>query len=375
MQTAIHRTMKAVADREAIAYLIQKHLNNRPMFFKHDPEIGPVHIQSAGDSGDSSILLTCKDPCAIHTPEEPVLFRVLGRYVEVNLKIQEQINAFTAKATVLNAAIASVPRSSRRVSVSSKVAKIQSLRITKNRLDHTVDEVPTFVRIHLSLFSESVSHIGDSVDFIYHSRDDELSPYVRNGKKPLVIPDTAEARDLYVLGQGPLDLPGDDRLKVQKYARRLRDRGFRSQLMVPIGYPDLESTESLIPGFLRIRFKELREDFDQDHQKVSEQIPRLIRNIGDSNTEMISEPAELADVSRGGFKFRSRSFRLDRAIQQYPEFYVVMKILDRTVQLKCVLRSYKQRESGFSAGVQILEDWNSPEELALYRTAVDRLLD
>jgi hypothetical protein len=318
------RQLEWFINPEKIHSIVEKHLFKKYIYLKslEDPpkirfiEIHPNHTYKIA----TDIVLDLD--------KEYVCFRVLGRYLEIHIKI---ISRGEIKG-IYNIQIKAIG-----ISLSDR----EEIRIPGTRI------IPTTIKVGLAEFENKIRPLYDVVKLDTFEEPDPLTELVKRTEKFILVRDSFEPKEFETEHPEILNLKKIFSNNLDKIIQRYRKLNIKSELIAPLYYLTHDHN-SIVIGYIQLQHKNKTMELDEI-DKVKQWNRELIDRMLQINTSLIQEKEDVLNISKSGFRtkikhlslinylLKQSGFSCDIVFKGYPPISVFVEIRSSARDEKGVL--------------------------------------
>ncbi len=295
-----HRDLKLVTEPIKVQTVLKNHLAGKSMFMKGASPPPEVKIISFVNYAKNEILVDAKD-LPLEQNVDIVLYRVLGRYIEVTCRyLRKDPTSGYSICAAITLSIASKERQHLRLPIAGDEVYITNFRTSKQSIDATMFNIPTSVKVNFSLYEQRLKSTADIVKIDVYSKRDTRFDEVRKSGKPLLLKDTEAPSSYAAPSEQYLDFAKYLGIDITKQMEVYKKAKIKSEVIYPLIYG--ENTVDPVPlGYILLQSR--TRHFDElTIQTMQKHAQELVEKIQDTNTVMIREKQKVINLSQGGLK-------------------------------------------------------------------------
>lgn len=353
------RDLEHIAEPEKIGHLVKNYLVGKSMFLKGSDPPAEVRLKSLDERGN----LVVNAPHAGFARDQTVsLFRILGRYIELSCLVVGA-SGTDHRLAVQGASIAKKERKAMRIPVRENDVHINNIRTSKNKIDATLFNIPTSVKVNFGAYEQTLKGKYDFVKIDVYSKRGTVTDEIRKTGRCVFVGNTQEPEAYEPLAMHVLDYKeflGDG---LAEQMREYKRNKVVSEAIVPIGY--VTHDESLIPlGYIQVQSH--KQPFGPDViMELQQAAFEMVDRIRDSNTVLVQEPQAVQNFSRGGLKVLIQNQELRNYLVRQNGFTFDLFFRGQApITLYGLIRSTRTLEDGnLLMGIQIQGNSSRPGEM------------
>ncbi len=290
---------------------------NKTLKIKYDIEERDIQLNEMDDTTRRIMLVTDES----YLPGTDNLIMVSGlvdKYFEVEFDVIENLGPGYFACKIKGGRKATTGRGDLRFKVNEDDAVASNFRVSKHTIDVSNLTIPTSVKVVLDQFNIANKSSCDYFEVNVFEKQDTVLDLVKKTGKTVWIEDLASDEPAPIFGDDLLDLRevfGND---YNRFAMKIRERGFRSMVVVPIIYV-MDSEASVPFGYIRMLSKEKLFGLE-DVLRMKAETFKLIDRIRDATTIMLPVKQRLLDISRGGARLQINNDELKLYISRAKGF-------------------------------------------------------
>ncbi len=292
------RELEHLKDPVKINHLLKQYLNQKSVFLKGTEP--PVEVRITGVGDPNKIFLEA--PKGLLEEEETYkLFRILGRYIELEGPVIEKAPTGTSFVMVVEkASIAKKERQAMRIGVKNDDVYITNIRTSKSTIDATAYKIPTSVKVTFATFEQDFKNNFDDAKIEAYGKRGTIFDEMRKSGKYLLITDTQDPEAYKPAHEACLDYKDYLEDNLQRTIWEYKQKQIISELAVPVTY--ISHDESAVPlGYILLSSKTRAFNMD-DAIEMQGKALEMVDRIRDSNTVLVQERQRVLNFSRGGLK-------------------------------------------------------------------------
>ncbi len=353
------RDLEHISEPAKTQHLVKSYLVGRSMFLKGTDPPAEVVVRSQDANGNLVIPAGGLD---LPRDQPIVLFRILGRYIELRCLVVGR-SADEYRLAVQAASIAKKERKAMRIPVKEGEVHVNNIRTSKNSIDATLFNIPTSVKVNFGTYEQTLKGKYDFVKIDVYSKRGSVFDEIRKTGKCLFVSNTQDKAAYEPLAMHILDLHEFFGPKLQEVMWEYKRNRVVSEAIVPVGY--ITHDETLIPlGYIQVQShsRELGPDTILELQQAAFE---MVDRIRDSNTVLVQEPQAVLNFSRGGLKLLVRNEELRSYLARQNGFTFDLFFRGQApITMYGLIRSTKVQEDGnLLIGLQIQGNSGRPGEM------------
>jgi hypothetical protein len=294
------RELQYITSHEKVHYLLQNHIGGRSMFVKNsgDP---PIEAENRGFN-ENNVLVVENRKLHLAMDQEVTLFRILGRYMELNCVVTAMPEHGIYHLHIKTAGISPRERGSTRIPVNPDVVAITNIRASKHAIDASLFSIPTTVKVSFADYERKLKGSNDFVKIdVYGARGTVLDE-IRKTNRTLFVPDTQDPACYKALSPFYLDYDSILFDGVPKRMMEYKREKVVSEIIVPVTYITHDMT-SIPLGYIHMQSKTQSQKYTEDKVLELQQLAfEMVDRIRDSNTVIMTHRETVLNLSRGGLK-------------------------------------------------------------------------
>jgi hypothetical protein len=293
------RFFNELTNLDQLYTILKTKFHGKTFRIKYDVEMRDAQLNEFKDS-EKEILVVTSEEYRPGSDNVMIISGLLEKYFEVELYVIETLSPGYFKTRIQGGRVATTGRSDIRFKVKEGDVVATNFRFSKYSIDVNSLTLPTSIKVILDQFENSKRATADVYEVGYFSTDDPILAAIKKTSDMVWIEDLANPDTFKPPIEHVLDLKNILEEKFDSYIIKLKERGFKSIMIIPIIY--LTETEQTIPlAYIRVISK--TKNFGmEDVFSIKEETFKLIDRIREANTVMMSERQRIADISRGGVK-------------------------------------------------------------------------
>lgn len=295
------RSLEWVIKPESVAALFTKHLVGKTMFLKGSEPNPKVKLVARNPNG--TIELESSTPFEVEN--QPVLFRVLGRYIEIHGTIiqKKSIENFTMRIDRIGVSVKD--RGDVRIPVSPDDVCITNIQTSKYLIDTANAVIPTTVKVSFGEYERILKNEFEFVTIdVFGSRGTILDEIRKTGK-PLFVADTSDAVSYSPQSSALLNYSKFLGQGLQKQIFDYRSKKVKSEAIVPVNY--ITHDRTVVPiGYLQVQSRSSKLDI-QVLERLNQICEEMIEKIRQSNTVYVKEREAIINISMTGMRVRIKN--------------------------------------------------------------------
>lgn len=314
------RKLEYLYSLEKIEHLLKKHLVGKSLFLRS--ESPPPELKVTGLQGSNVLTLKSKTQ-TLEPKSEVMLFRILGRYIELKGKVVAQIDRGVYDVLVESVGIASTDREALRIPVREEDGHITNIRASRHTIDTSANApLPTSVKVGFAEYEQLTKKRFDTVHIAAFLKRGTVEDEIRKTRKSLLLKNAQDPESYKAPSPEYIDYAKFLEGKVQKEVFKYKNQKIVSEVIVPVIYRTHDLEEIPI-GYFQVQSKS--KQFDESTvEELTDLSQKMVEKIKDSNTVFMKEKQRIINVSKGGL----------RVLITHPE-----------------LKSYLERQNGFTFDV------------------------
>jgi len=313
------RTLDFVSEPEKKLHILSKFLAGKDLRFKDDEEQGKIILRKVSPDGNK-VLITTDPSTNLEVNEEIVIYKILGRYIQLECKVLQKRPDNQYVLAVERIGIATRERETPRFTVPPGSVWITNILTSKATIDANMFIVPTSVKVNFSDYEIKLKNTCDYIKIsTFQANDSEKILYIKKSQKILLLEDTQNP-DSYKHAPTPDFINYEEEIDsdFQNEMRKFRDQKIKSELIVPVIYIDLE--EKAIPiGYIHMMSKSEKFDLVKA-MEIKTLTFEMVDRIRNSNTITITERFNVLDISAGGLKVKINHPELNHTLPRLGGF-------------------------------------------------------
>lgn len=343
------RSLEWVLKPESVVALVDRHLIGKIIFLKGYEPHPRIRLLARNPNGTVEI----QSPVPFELEDQPVFFRVLGRYLEMHGTIIQKKDAehFTIRIDRLGVSVKD--RSDMRIPVEGDEVCITNIQTSKYLIDTANSTIPTTVKVSFGEYERLLASEFDSVKIDVFGQRGTLLDEIRKTGKAVFIADTTNPDSYSPADPRFIDCGRFLGAGLQKQIFEYRNKKVRSEAIVPVIYVTHDRTEVPI-GYLQVQSR--TKIFDLSVIDRLKQIcEEMIEKIRLSNTVYVKERESIVNMSLRGMRVRIRNRELASYIMRQSGFtFDVLFRGQAPITVYGLIRSAaKTAEGHLICGVQI----------------------
>ena len=353
------RDLEHISEPAKTQHLVKSYLVGRAMYLKGIDPPPELPITAVDERGNLVIRAAHLD---LPRDQPFVLFRILGRYIELTCTVVSR-SGEEYRAAVQGASIAKKERKAMRIPVREGELHVNNIRTSKNKIDATLFNIPTSVKVNFGTYEQTLKGKYDHVKIDVYSKRGTVVDEIRRTGKCLFVSNTQEKEAYEPLAMHMLDYAeflGD---KLVDQMREYKRNGIVAEVIVPVSY--ITHDEELIPlGYIQVQSRQrpLGADLLMELQSAAFE---MVDRIRDSNTVLVQEPQTVINYSRGGMKLLVKNEELKGYLVRQNGFTFDLFFRGQApITLYGLIRSTRMQEDGdLLMGIQIQGYSSRPGEM------------
>jgi len=294
------RGFNAFQTVDDVISILKEQFHNKRLYIKYDVE---KHEVSINEYNPDNTLMVVTDP-TYKTDENIIIYGLSDKYIEIDLKIINELGPGYFKCKIASARRATEGRRDLRFSVQPGSAVATNFKVSKHTIEVSKFNIPTSIKVVLEQFQSANSALADQlkVDVLSIETKDVVLKNIKNTGKTLFVSDCSNVESYSAMTEDFLDLANIYGPDLDKLIKTNVEKGIKSIAIVPVIY--ITEDERSIP-FAYIQVVSKSELFGIDKIiELKEMSFKLVDRIRDANTLMVPVHQEIVDVSRGGAKLK-----------------------------------------------------------------------
>ncbi len=323
---------------DEILAVLRESFRNRKLHIRYGTEKREVSVSSYNDDG--TILITTDPECKKYG--ECVLYGLSDKYIEVDLRLLEEIYAGYFKCEIVGARKATKGRRDLRFLLQPGIAVATNFKLSKHTIELSKFNIPTGIKVVLDQFQSANSNFSDhfKVDILGSDVKDEILKAIKNTGKTLFVADCSDINSYKAIADDFLDPSSIYGSEIDKVVRKSVERGLKSIAIVPVIYT-MENGRSVPFAYIRVVSKTKPFGLDKVLE-LKEMSFKLVERIRDANTLLASVHQEFVDISKGGAKLKITDSELKKYIEKSGGF-----IFDIVFKLQAPITVYGEVKNAF----------------------------
>jgi len=352
------RIMDVFADKEKKLHVLTKFLMNQEVYEKDVPSQTAFLKKVSPDA--TKLLIHKKSPGEWVVGQSLVLYKVLGRYLQIEGTIDQQKSEIEYILNLDKISIAKKERERERVVVPVGSIWITSLKISKARIETDLKgSIPTAVKVSLENYQHKLQDKFHKADLIRVSvfglGESDLIRSVRKTMKILYVRDVSLDQDFKnPISEDFLDLVNDTDLEVEEIQKDLKRNKIVSLTIIPIIYLDDETQDTVALGYISVYAKANKIELEKvmELKVATMDIVELMRQ---GNMVTINDKFPVLDISEGGLKVRLKHEELTSKLQKINGFHFDLFFkMQAPITLYGIIKNLRQEiDGGFVVGISI----------------------
>jgi hypothetical protein len=338
------RQLEWFINPEKIHSIVEKHLLNKYIYLKslEDPpkirfiEIHPNHTYKIA----TDIVLDLD--------KEYVCFRVLGRYLEIHIKIisrGEIKGIYNVQIKAIGISLSD--REEIRIPIKNNEVYLTNFLTSKHMIEPGTRIIPTTIKVGLAEFENKIRPLYDVVKLDTFEEPDPLTELVKRTEKFILVKDSFEPKEFETEHPEILNLKKIFSNNLDKIIQRYRKLNIKSELIAPLYYLTHDHN-SIVIGYIQLQHKNKTMELDEI-DKVKQWNRELIDRMLQINTSLIQEKEDVLNISKSGFRtkikhlnlinylLKQSGFSCDIVFKGYPPISVFVEIRSSARDEKGVL--------------------------------------
>ena len=366
------RTLQYVTASDKIHYLVTNHVSTRSLFVKGsgDP---PLEVTNRGFNVENNVLMVENKKLQLSLEQEVTLFRILGRYMELNCVVVANSSPGVYQLHVKTAGIAPKDRGNLRIPVNPELVVITNIRASKHAIDASLFSIPTTVKVSFADYERRLKAQEDYVKIDVYGAKGTIFDEIRKTNRTLFMEDTQnpacyKAPSPFYIDYDSLLFEG-----IQKRMQEYKREKVQSEVIVPVTYITHDMT-SIPLGYIHMQSKTKK--YSEEKVLELQQLAfEMVDRIRDSNTVIMTHREEVVNLSRGGLKVLIKNSELQEHLRRQSGFtFDVLFRMQGPITLFGKVRSAVQdHEGNLLIGIQISGTSSRENEMKRYLDNVSQL--
>jgi hypothetical protein len=299
-------------EAEIYEYLRQNFGEQKRIKIKYDVENRELFINEFIDH-NKHIIVVSDESYEPGSSNVIIIYGLLQKYFEIELEVLSVKGPGYFECVIKGGRCATTGRADIRFKVNSDDVIATNFRVSKHTIDVTMFTVPTGIKVILDQFEAQNRSIAEFFEVgIVGSSQDPVIQEIKKSGKTLFVEDFNNEDTITPLTDEFVDLRDLYAHEFPRYLAKMKEKGFRSVITVPILY--LTDSEQTIPfGYINMMTKEKTLNFE-DAISIKEKTFKLVDRIRDANTAFIEAKQQIVDISRGGARLKIEDAQLKAAM-------------------------------------------------------------
>jgi hypothetical protein len=299
------RKLEWIVKPEKIESMIQKHLLNKYLFLKSLEDPPKIRIIEINPNQTFKIA----SDVVLDLDKEYIIYRVLGRYLEVHFKTLtkgEIQGIYNIQIKAIG--ISLIEREHLRIPIKNNEVYITNFLTSKHLIDSHSKMIPTTIKIGFTEFEKKIKNLYDFVRINTFEEQDPLIELIKKTQKFILVKDSFDLEQFGIEHPEVLNLKKIFNNNLDKIIHRYRKLNIKSELIAPLFYLTHDYNYILI-GYIQLQNKNKTMDIEE-LEKVKQWNQELITRLLEINTIQIQEKEEVLNISKNGFRAKIRNLNL-----------------------------------------------------------------
>ncbi len=338
------RQLEWFINPEKIHSIVEKHLLNKYIYLKSledPPKLRFIEIHPNNTYKVATDIVLDLD-------KEYVCFRVLGRYLEIHIKIisrGEIKGIYNVQIKAIGVSLSE--REEIRIPIKNNEVYLTNFLTSKHIIEVGTRIIPTTIKVGLAEFENKIRPLYDIVKLSTFEESDPLTELVKKTEKFILVRDSFELKEFEIDHPEILNLKKIFSNNLDKIIQRFRKLNIKSELIAPLYYLTHDHN-SIVIGYIQLQQKNKTMELDEI-DKVKQWNLELIDRMLQINTTLIQEKEEVLNISKNGFRakikhlnlinylLKQSGFSCDIVFKGYPPISVFVEIRSSARDEKGVL--------------------------------------
>lgn len=362
------RALQYLTTADKIQYLLKNHLAGRSLFVRNsgDP---PVELANRGfDANNVMTVENAKFQGVLE--DEVILFRILGRYIELHCAVVGNPEPGKFQLHVKTAGISAKERGNLRLPVGVDQVAITNIRASKHAIDVSLFSIPTTVKVSFAEYERKLKLTEDFAKIDVYGPRGTVFDEIRKTNRTLFLEDTQDPTCYKPKSDFYLDYDSILFDGVPKRMMELKREKVVSEIIVPVTYITHDMT-SIPLGYIHLQSKSKK--YGEDKVLELQQLAfEMVDRIRDSNTVIMNHRETVLNLSRGGLKVQIHHEELKAYLHRQAGFTfdVVFKMQGPITLFGKIRSSVTDHEGNLLLGVQISGSSSRENEMKRYNDNV-----
>jgi hypothetical protein len=333
----------------------------------------PLEVTNRGFNVENNVLMVENKKLQLSLEQEVTLFRILGRYMELNCVVVANSSPGVYQLHVKTAGIAPKDRGNLRIPVNPELVVITNIRASKHAIDASLFSIPTTVKVSFADYERRLKAQEDYVKIDVYGAKGTIFDEIRKTNRTLFMEDTQnpacyKAPSPFYIDYDSLLFEG-----IQKRMQEYKREKVQSEVIVPVTYITHDMT-SIPLGYIHMQSKTKK--YSEEKVLELQQLAfEMVDRIRDSNTVIMTHREEVVNLSRGGLKVLIKNSELQEHLRRQSGFtFDVLFRMQGPITLFGKVRSAVQdHEGNLLIGIQISGTSSRENEMKRYLDNVSQL--